>query len=102
MTPGSIGSLGVGEPSWRINVDGGWDFVPVLLAIGALVVLKVLFGVTIRWYIAVGAILLAPLFRAFADRIGMPVAVGLALVIATIAVPAVRRSGRPGPPRPNV
>lgn len=94
--------LAFGEPSWQINTDGGWDVVPVLIAAGALLVLKVLYGVRIHWHIAVGAVLLAPLFRAFADRVGMPVAVGLALLIATIAVPAARRSGRPGGPRPNV
>jgi len=94
--------LAVGEPSWRINTDGGWDVVPLLIASGALLVLKVIFAVRIRWYVALGAVLVAPLFRAFADRVGMPVAVGLALLVAAIAVPAARRSGGPGHPRPNV
>jgi hypothetical protein len=94
--------LGFGEPSWRINTDGGWDVVPVLLAIGALLVLKVVFQVTIRWYVALVVVLVAPLFRAFADRVGMPVAVGLAMILLAVAVPAARRSGREDPPRPNV
>ena len=94
--------LAYGDPSWRINVDGGWDAVPLLIAIGAVLVLKVVFGVRIRRAVALAAVLVAPLFRAFADRIGMPVAVGIALLVMAVAVPAVRRSGRPGPPSPSV
>jgi hypothetical protein len=93
-----MGRLAYGDPSWRINIDGGWDAVPLLLALGFLLVLKVVFRVRIRWYLALGVVLAAPLFRAFADRVGMPVAVGLALLILAVVVPAARRSGRPGPP----
>jgi hypothetical protein len=100
MRFGDIGRLAYGDPSWRINVDGGWDFVPLILAAGALFVLKVVFGVTIRWYLAAAVVLAAPLFRAFADRIGMPVAVGLALVVTSVVLSAVRRSRRPRPPSP--
>lgn len=94
--------IAFGEPSWQINTDGGWDVVPLVMAAVALLVLRIVFKVPIRWYVAVGVVLVAPLFRAFADRVGMPVAVGLALIVMTIAVPAVRRSDPPGPPRPNV
>ena len=93
-----MGRLAYGDPSWQINVDGGWDFVPLVLAAGALFLLKAVFGVTIRWYVALAVVLIAPLFRAFADRIGMPVAVGLALAVTCVAVPAARRSSRRGRP----
>lgn len=96
-----MGRLAYGDPSWRINVDGGWDAVPLLLAMGALLVLKVVFGVRIRWYLALGVVLAAPLFRAFADRVGMPVAVALALLVMAVAAPTARRSRRPGPPSPS-
>ncbi|HSL11399.1 MAG TPA: hypothetical protein VLA82_08815 [Actinomycetota bacterium] len=97
-----MGWLGYGDPSWRINADGGWDFVPLLLACGALLVLRIVFGVRIRWYLALAVVLAAPLFRAFGDRVGMPVAVGLALLVTAVAVPAARRSGRQGPPSRSV
>jgi hypothetical protein len=96
-----MGRLAFGEPSWRINVDGGWDVVPLVMAAAALLILKVVFRVTLRWYVVVAAFLLAPLFRAFADRIGMPIAVGLALLVATVVITGARRS-RPADPSPDV
>ena len=97
-----MGWFAVGEPSWRNNVDGGWDVVPLVIALGALLVLKLIFGVRIRWYLALGVILAAPLFRAFGDRVGMPVAAALALLVVAVAVPTARRSGRTGPHPPTV
>lgn len=94
--------IAVGDPSWRINVDGDWDFVPLALAVGALLVLRIVFGVTLRWYVVAGVVLAAPLFRALGDRVGMPVAVGIALIVAAVAVPAFRRSQRPRPPLTEV
>jgi hypothetical protein len=102
MAMNGVEVFAVGEPSWRINVDGGWDFVPLALAVGALLVLRIVFGVTLRWYVVAGVVLAAPLFRALGDRVGMPVAVGVALIVATVAVPAFRRSRRPRPPFPEV
>lgn len=92
--------VAVGDAVSPRAAGGGWDLVPVAIAVGALLVLRVLFGVRPRWPVVLGIFLLAPLFRAGADRIGMPVAVLLALLTTAAAVAAIRR-GRPRgfPPR---
>lgn len=92
--------LAVGDAVSPRAGGGGWDLVPVAIAVGALVVLRVLFRVHLRWPVVLGLFLVAPLFRAGADRIGMPVAVLLALLMTAVAVAAIRR-GRPRgfPPR---
>jgi hypothetical protein len=94
-------TLAVGEPSWKINTDGGWDFVPILIALVGLLILKVVFRIRLRWYVVTAIVLLAPLFRALGDVVGMPAAVGMALVVATVGITAARRS-KPDEGRPNV
>jgi hypothetical protein len=81
---------------------GGWDLVPVAIAVGALIVLRVLFRVRLRWPVVLGLFLVAPLFRAGADRIGMPIAVLLALLTTAVAVAAIRRGGPRRFPPSNV
>jgi hypothetical protein len=93
--------LGYGEPSWVINLDGGWDLVPIVIAAVALLLLRVVFGVRLRWPVVLAVVLLAPLFRAWGDRIGMPLASALALAVAGGVVLATR-GRRPGTPRSGV
>jgi hypothetical protein len=93
--------LGYGEPSWVINLDGGWDLVPIVIAAVALLLLRVVFGVRLRWPVVLAVVLLAPLFRAWGDRIGMPLASALALVVAGGVVLATR-GRRPGTPPSGV
>ena len=94
--------IGLGEPSWRRLTDGGWDFVPVVIAVIALLLLRVVFRVRLRWPLVLAVVLVAPLYRAVADRVGMPLAVSVALILTAVVVYGVRRSKPPGSPRPNV
>jgi hypothetical protein len=93
-----MASLAVGEPSWSINADGGWDFVPIVIACATLLVLKVIFRVTLRWYVVAAVVLVAPLFRALADDVGMPPAIAMTLIFVAVAIFATRRSATPGRP----
>jgi len=87
--------LGVGEPSWRMNVDGRWDVVPLVIAAIALLMLRVLLRVRMTPPVIVGTVLTAPLYRALADRAGFTATVTVTLaVVATIAV-AIRLPRRP-------
>jgi integral membrane sensor domain MASE1 len=91
--------IALGEPSWRINVDGRWDFVPLAIAAIALVVLRVLFGVRIRPWIVLAVVLAAPLYAAVAGAVGYPLASAVTCAFTLVAAVAVRRTrrARPGP-----
>ena len=79
--------LGLGGPPEAFDASGGWDFVPVVIAIAALVLLKVLFHVRIGPVVALAVVLLAPLFRAAADAAGFSRTVtGTLLFVALAAI----------------
>jgi hypothetical protein len=82
--------LGLGGPPEAFDTSGGWDFVPVVIAIVALVLLKVLFYVRIGPVVALAVVLVAPLFRAVADAAGFSRTVTVTLLFVALA--AIQRS----------
>jgi hypothetical protein len=89
--------IALGEPSWKINVDGQWDVVPIVVAIVALVLLKVLLGLRLTPIVVIAVVLAAPLYRAVADAAGFTRTVSVTLAFLGLAALAIRR-GRPRPP----
>jgi len=91
--------LGLGGPAQAFPA-GGWDFLPVVIAVVALVVLKVWVRVRITPIVVLVTVLVAPLYRAAADAMGFPLAVLISLVVAGFfaASPPARRAPRPRPP----
>ena len=86
--------LGLGGPTQAFDASGEWDFVPVVIAIVALVLLKVLFRVRIGPVVVLAVILAAPLFRAVADAAGSTRTVTITLVFASPAAVAQRHAWR--------
>jgi hypothetical protein len=90
--------IGVGTPeSLAGSSPGSWDFAPFLIAALTLYLFRRVLAIQIRWYHAVGTLLLAPLFVAFAARMGTWLAVGLAAA-ALVAVRHIQARRR----RPTV
>ncbi len=77
--------LGLGGPPQAFDAGGEWDFVPVVIAVVALILLKVLFRVRIGPVVTIGVVLAAPLFRAVADAAGFARTVTVTLVFACLA-----------------
>ena len=91
--------LGLGGPPQAFRTGGEWDFVPVVIAIVALVLLRVLFRVRIGPVTALAVVLAAPLFRAVADAAGFARTVIVTLVFAgLVAIPRRHLRGRLQPP----
>jgi hypothetical protein len=78
---------------------GGWDFLPVFIAVAALVGLKVWLHVRITPVVVLVTVLAAPLYRAAADAVGFPLAVMITLVVAGFFAAAgnARRAPRTPP-----
>jgi hypothetical protein len=87
-----IATAGSSDLVWESLTDGNMDFSPYLVAVVALVILRVLLGVRLRWYIVIGAVVLAPLFQGFAGRVGYPIATAVAILVAAAIVVSRRRS----------
>ncbi|HEY7666864.1 MAG TPA: hypothetical protein VIE12_01940 [Actinomycetota bacterium] len=80
--------LGLGGPPQAFEAGGEWDFVPVVIAIVALILLRVLFRMRIGPVTAIAVVLAAPLFRAVADAAGFARTVTVTLVFAgLVALP---------------
>jgi hypothetical protein len=77
--------LGLGGPRQAFDASGEWDFVPVVIAIVALVLLKVLFRARMRPIVVLAVVLAAPLFRAVADAAGFTRTVTITIVFASLA-----------------
>jgi hypothetical protein len=91
--------LGLGGPHQAFPAGGEWDLVPVVIAVVALILLKVLFRLRIGPVTALAAVLAAPLFRAVADAAGFARTVTVTLVFAVlVAIPQRHPRGRPHPP----
>jgi hypothetical protein len=92
--------LGVGGPAHAFDPNGGWDLLPVLIAIVGLLLLKVIFRVRITPIVVLVAVLLAPLYRAAADAAGFPRTVLITVVVAAYLAAAspFRRAFRARPP----
>jgi hypothetical protein len=89
------GVIAVGEPSLGLTTDGAhWDFGPLFLAVVGLIVIRLVLHVRIRWYVAVMAVLLAPLAIAFAGWVGPPIAFATA-AIALVAARSILWRGSP-------
>ena len=88
--------LGVGGPAQAFDSNGGWDFVPILIAALGLLLLR--FGTRVR--ITPIVVLLAPLYRAAADAAGFPLMVLVTLVVAGFVAtsPPFRQAFRTRPP----
>ncbi|HEY7401514.1 MAG TPA: hypothetical protein VH989_11550 [Actinomycetota bacterium] len=91
--------VGVGGPVQAFPQHGGWDFVPLGIALLALVVLR-LMRYRITPVVALVTVLLAPLYRATADATGFPLTVLVTLVVAgfVAASSPLRRGYRPRSP----
>ena len=90
------GLIGVGEPALGRYTDGAnWDFGPMFLAVVALIVIRLVLDVRIRWYVAVVAVLAAPPAIAFAGWVGPPIAFATAAVALVAARSILWRRGRP-------
>jgi hypothetical protein len=92
---GSVDTLiAVGEPALGRHVSGaGWDLGPLFLAIAALMCLRLVLAVRIRWWMGPLALLSAPPAIAFGAWVGPPVALALAGV-GLVAARSILRSRR--------
>lgn len=95
--------LGLGGPPQAFDTSGQWDFVPIVIAIVALVLLKMLFRVRLTPVVILATVLIAPLYRAVADGTGFTPTIAVTLLFAGLASGAHRRAGRrPASPPPDV
>jgi len=93
----AIGLIGVGGPESLAGRSGGsWDFGPIIVAVAALIVLRLVLGIPLRWHVVVLALLGSPLAIAFAGWVGPPIAFGFAAIGLVVAR---RILGRSRPPR---
>jgi hypothetical protein len=86
--------IAVGEPAMGQHLsNGSWDFGPFFLAIAALICLRLVLGIRIRWWMGVAALLLAPPAIAFGGWVGAPIALTLG-VVALVATRSILRRHR--------
>ena len=92
--------LGVGGPAQAFDSNGGWDFVPILIAALGLLLLRFGTRVRITPIVVLVVVLLAPLYRAAADAAGFPLMVLVTLVVAGFVAtsPPFRQAFRTRPP----
>ena len=93
--------LGLGGPQQAFPT-GGWDFLPVVIAVVALVLLRVWLRVRLTPIVILVTVLLAPLYRAAADAMGFPLAVLISLVVAGFFAASPPFHKAPGSRPPNV
>lgn len=92
-------ALAVGEPSLgRVTGDGELDATPLILAVAVLVLIKVVFGIRVRWYAALAVVLAAPLLVGLADEFSYPLTLALILAVGAIVSVASRRMDPPTDP----
>lgn len=91
-------ALAVGEPSWGRFTDGRFDFTPVLVAAGALLLMKILFGFKMRWQLILGTVLAAPLLVGLSGHISYPLATASLLAMGAVVSFVTRRRGSSGWP----
>ena len=92
--------LGVGGPAQAFDQNGGWDFVPILIAAAGLLLLRFGLRVRITPIVVLVTVLLGPLYRAAADAAGFPLMVLVTLVVVgfVAASPPFRQAFRTRPP----
>ena len=89
-------TLAVGEPSLGRAIGGGeFDATPLGLAVTVLLLIRVVFGIRVRWFVALAVVLAAPLLVAVSNKFSYPMT--LALVMAVGGAVSLAR-GRLGPP----
>ena len=92
-------ALAVGEPSLgRVTGGGELDATPLILAATVLVLIKVVFGIRVRWYAALVVVLAAPLLVGISKEFSYPLTLALVLAVGAIVSVARRRMGTPPDP----
>lgn len=86
--------MALGGPIQAFEPGGGWDLVPLVIAVIALVLLRLLLRVRLTPVVVLVTVLAAPLFRAVADHAGFPRTVALTLGFAAVSAVAIRRPRR--------
>jgi hypothetical protein len=93
-------ALAVGEPSLgRVTGEGELDATPLILAVTVLVLIRVVFGIRVRWYAALVVVLAAPLLVGLANEFSYPLTLALVLVVGAIV--SVARRGMDPPADPS-
>jgi len=92
-------ALAVGEPSLgRVTGEGELDATPLILAVTVLVLIKVVFGIRVRWYAALVVVLAAPLLVGLSKQLSYPLTMALFLAGGAIVSVARRRMDPPTDP----
>jgi hypothetical protein len=75
-------TLAVGEPSLgRVTGGGEFDATPLAFALTVLVLIRVVFGIRVRWYAALAVVLAAPLLVALSNEFSYPLTLALVLAV---------------------
>ena len=72
-----IAFLAFGEPALGRFAGGRFDFTPLIVAAGALLLLRIVFRFPMRWQLVLAGILAAPLLIALSHEISYPVTAAL-------------------------
>jgi hypothetical protein len=67
-----IAFLAYGEPALGRFAGGRFDFTPLIVAAGALLLLRIVFRVRMRWQLVLASILAAPLLVVISHEISYP------------------------------
>ena len=89
-------ALAVGEPSLgRVTGEGELDPTPLILAMTVLVLIRVVFGIRVRWYAALVVVLAAPLLVGLSKEFSYPLTLALILSVGAVLSVARRKTDPP-------